>query len=60
MLGGGKWERQNKKLNGAYINIVSKKSSKTSKTNNGNNNTNVTVAILGTAILGKMVLKGGY
>ena len=27
MLGGGKWDSQNKKLNGAYINIVSKKTS---------------------------------
>jgi hypothetical protein len=27
MIGGGKWDRQNKILNGAYINFVSKKSS---------------------------------
>ena len=32
MIGGGKWDAQNKKLNGVYINFVSKKASKTKTT----------------------------
>ena len=57
MLGGGKWSSQNKKLNGSYINVISKKSFKTNNLKNTNDNNNTTVAVLGTAVLGKMVLK---
>lgn len=36
MIGGGKWIGQNKTLNGAYVNFISKKSNLTSKTNISN------------------------
>lgn len=65
MFGGGNWQSQNKTLPGTYINFISKKSIESNKPSNTNNDADegtsggevtTTIATLGKAILGKMVL----
>ena len=51
MVGGGKWSRQNKALNGSYINFISEKKKPIMPKTKSEKS-----SILGNGVLGKLVL----